>query len=79
MPDDLHLVAHGMTDTASLPEFMQRAKQRSGYHGKRALGHSVWQAGYHDRVIWLEADLPAVVTYVLANPVRAALVENADE
>jgi REP element-mobilizing transposase RayT len=68
-----------MTDTASLPEFMQRAKQRSGYHGKRALGHSVWQAGYHDRVIWLEADLPAVVTYVLANPVRAALVENADE
>ena len=35
MPDHLHLVAQGVTDAASLPEFMQRAKQRSGYHGKR--------------------------------------------
>ncbi len=55
---------------------MQRAKQRSGYHGKRVIGHAVWQAGYHDRVLRSEADTPAVVAYVLANPVRAGLVEN---
>jgi putative transposase len=75
MPDHVHLVAQGVTDAASLPEFMQRAKQRSGYHGKRVIGHSVWQAGYHDRVLRSEADTPAVVAYVLANPVRAGLVE----
>jgi REP-associated tyrosine transposase len=75
MPDHVHLVAQGVTDAASLPQFMQRAKQRSGYHGKRVIGHSVWQAGYHDRVLWLEADTPAVVAYVLENPVRAGLVE----
>ena len=79
MPDHVHLVAQGMTEAASLREFMQRAKQRSGYHGKRAIGHSVWQAGYHDRVIWSEGDTRAVVAYVLANPVRAGLVENASQ
>jgi putative transposase len=76
MPDHVHLVVRSMTEAASLPDFMQRAKQRSGYHGKRVIGHSVWQAGYHDRVLWLEADTPAVVAYVLANPVRAGLAEN---
>ena len=65
-----------MTKAASLPDFMQRAKQRSGYHGKRVVAHSVWQAGYHDRILRSEADMPAVVAYVLANPVRAGLVEN---
>ena len=79
MPDHLHLVAQGVTDAASLPEFMQRAKQRSGYHGKRVIGHSVWQAGYHDRVLRSEADTCSVVAYVLANPVRAGLVENPGE
>jgi putative transposase len=79
MPDHLHVVAHGLTGTASLPDFMHRAKQRSGYHGKRVIGQSIWQVGYHDRIIWSEADSPAVVAYVLANPVRAGLVENADE
>lgn len=79
MPDHLHLVVQGMTDTASRPAFTQRAKQRSGYHGKRATGQSVWQVGYHDRVIWLEADIPAMVAYVLANPVRAGLAQHASD
>ena len=74
MPDHVHLVAQGVTDASSLPDFMQRAKQRSGYYGRRLIGHAIWQTGYHERVLRSEADTPAVVAYVLANPVRAGLV-----
>jgi REP element-mobilizing transposase RayT len=35
MPDHVHLVAHGKTDSAELSKFVHKAKQLSGYYGKR--------------------------------------------
>lgn len=76
MPDHAHLVVEGSTESASLSAFAQRAKQLSGYHGKRLADGRVWQSGYHERVLRADQDTPSVVAYVLANPVRAGLVEN---
>jgi putative transposase len=77
MPDHVHLVIEGLTASASLSAFVQRAKQLSGFHGKRMVGGPVWQTGYHERVLRADQGTPGVVAYVLANPVRAGLVDNA--
>ena len=76
MPDHVHVIVEGTTGSARLERFAQRAKQLSAYYGKRAAGVPVWQVGYHERVLRSDEPTPAVVAYVLANPVRAGLVEN---
>lgn len=38
-------------------------------------GASLWQDGFHDRAIRRDEDLLAVARYVVANPLRAKLVD----
>ena len=56
---------------------MKRAKQYSGFYGKKMSGEAVWQAGYFERVLRENEDIRTVVAYILDNPVRRGLVENA--
>ncbi|GGY09626.1 hypothetical protein GCM10007160_41190 [Litchfieldella qijiaojingensis] len=37
---------------------------------------SIWQRGYHDRAIRDEEDIRAVARYIVANPLRAGLVND---
>ena len=74
MPDHAHLLLEGVVETANLPEAMRSWKQRTGYDWKHRHGTRLWQEGFHDRVLRSEDDTPAVVRYVLENPVRARLV-----
>jgi putative transposase len=74
MPDHVHLIVRGAAESASLIAFMKRAKQLAGFHGRRVTGGPVWQPGYCDRVLRESEDTRIVVAYVLANPVRAGLV-----
>jgi putative transposase len=80
MPDHLHLllVSEG---TAPLVDFMRAFKHRSGYHCKKLLGWdgSFWQKSYYDHVVRSEERLETVAAYVWANPVRAGLVEDAED
>ena len=39
-------------------------------------GAPVWQRGFHDRALRREDDLRAMARYVIANPVRAGLVDS---
>ena len=39
------------------------------------LGGPVWQDGFHDRALRREEDLVAAARYVVANPLRAGLVQ----
>jgi putative transposase len=73
MPAHLHMVVSGTRDHASLPLFVHRAKQLSGYHANPY--RRLWQAGYHDRVLRPYDDIAYFVAYVLDNPVRAGLVK----
>lgn len=41
----------------------------------RQLGMPLWQKGFHDHAVRKEEDLPALARYVVANPVRAGLVQ----
>ncbi|MNN82247.1 hypothetical protein D3C81_1991650 [compost metagenome] len=36
---------------------------------------SLWQQGYHDRALRRDEDLVKLARYVVANPLRAGLVE----
>ncbi|NKQ11796.1 REP-associated tyrosine transposase [Pseudomonas sp. SST3] len=69
MPDHLHwLVQLGQ---GTLPQLVGRVKSISA----RYIGQSVWQAGFHDRALRREEDLRSVARYIVANPLRAGLVD----
>ena len=55
---------------------MQRIKGRSAISINRVFGNQgqLWQKGFHDRAIRKEEDLQAIARYVVANPLRAGLV-----
>jgi len=76
MPDHLHwLVELGDTDLSRL---VLRVKSRSAITINRTLGKSgrLWQKGFHDHALRREEDLRGVARYVVANPVRAGLVQS---
>jgi REP element-mobilizing transposase RayT len=80
MPDHVHLLitASEGTDAAA---FMYRFKQASGFACNRLLGRQgpFWQASYYDHVVRKDEGVEMVRAYVLENPVRAGLVENAED
>ena len=56
---------------------MQRTKGHSAISINRILGNQgqLWQKGFHDRAIRKEEDMQEIARYVVANPLRAGLVE----
>src|SRR3954469_3649848 len=45
MPDHVHLLVEGMSETSDLRRFVQTAKRRSGSVYARTVGGSLWQEG----------------------------------
>lgn len=75
MPDHLHwLIALG---DSSLDQLMRRVKTNSArvINRQRGITGALWQTGYHDRALRQEEDVQAVARYVVANPLRAGLVD----
>lgn len=79
MPDHLHLVVKGTTDTSDLRCFAALAKQKSAFEFARATTNRLWQPSYFDRWIRPEESELMFVRYVLENPVRAGLVSRCEE
>ena len=75
MPDHWHgLIELGATET--LPVCVQRLKantSRSFGVGRQHDG--VWAPGFHDRALRSSDDLRVAARYVIANPLRAGLVD----
>jgi len=69
MPDHLHwlMVLH----EGKLSDAVQLLKGRSA----RAIGHTVWQANYFDHAVRKDEDIRKMARYIVANPLRANLVE----
>ena len=79
MPDHLHLLADGRDAAVPLPAFMKRAKQLSGYYGKRIAHRRVWQPGYYDDIVGSADANEEYIRYIAMNPVRARLVADPRE
>ncbi|MGY1891886.1 transposase [Pseudomonas jessenii] len=75
MPDHFHWLIE--LQRGSLSEVMQKTKSLSTKAVRQASGGNsvLWQRGFHDRALRREEDLVKMARYVVANPLRAGLVE----
>ena len=76
MPDHFHWLVE--LHNGDLPRLMQRTKSRSARAVNKARQSFgvLWQKGYFDRALHREEDLKAMARYIVANPLRAGLVEH---
>jgi putative transposase len=81
MPDHLHLLVHGTTEESALKLYMHRCKQQTGFEWKNRRKHRrrLWQEGFHDRILRDTDPDEGVIRYIIENPVRAGLVDDARE
>lgn len=80
MPDHVHLLVLAPVG-ADVMAFMRRFKQASGFACSRLLGINgrFWQRSYYDHVLRRDEDFESVRRYMRENPVRAGLVEVAED
>ena len=79
MPDHFHWLVE--LHNGDLPKLMQTTKSRCArlINQERGFSAPVWQKGYFDRALRHEDDLRAMARYIVANPLRAGLVEHIGE
>jgi len=75
IPDHLHWLF--VLGDEGLAVVVRTMKSRSARAVNHLLAHegSMWQKGYHDHAIRREEDLCKLARYMVANPLRAGLVE----
>ncbi|MFC6337074.1 transposase [Pseudomonas sp. CCM 7891] len=76
MPDHFHWLVE--LHNGDLPRLMRITKSRSAraINSARSSYGTLWQKGYFDRALRREEDLKAMDRYIVANPLRAGLVEH---
>jgi len=79
MPDHVHLVLQGQSDAADLKSLILSWNTRTAHAWRMANGSRLWQSGYYDHVLREGENVLAVARYVLMNPVRAGLVQDAKD
>ena len=77
MPDHLHALVEGLTEVADFRNFCSLMRRRCSSACWPVVKSSLWQDGYHERVLRGTDGTQEVIDYILANPVRAGLVERA--
>ena len=85
MPDHLHWL-FALREDFKLSEVMKSVKNYSSRKIGDSLRESgemeathIWQEGFHDHALREEDDLIDVARYVVANPVRAGLVQRVED
>jgi REP element-mobilizing transposase RayT len=76
MPDHFHGLV-SLTSKGNLSALMQRFKGASAREINRRLGHhgTCWQPAFYDHALRTGEDRIGVARYIVANPLRAGLVE----
>jgi putative transposase len=75
MPDHVHLLVEGESDTADLQRFVKRWKQTTGFEYAKEHGCRLWQVGFFDHVLRCDEDTERQALYILGNPIRAGLTK----
>jgi len=70
MPDHMHWLMQ-LGEDASLSKVVGSVKAVTAHR----IGRRIWQDGFHDHALRQEEDLAEVARYIVANPLRAGLVE----
>ena len=77
MPDHLHWLIQ-LNERWPLPRVVKTLKARSALTINRHLGQhgSLWQKAYYDRAVRKGEDIRTIARYIVANPLRAGLVQD---
>ncbi len=75
MPDHLHAVV-AASDGGDVVEWVRRFKGRVAAAARGMGSRALWQRSFHDHVLRADEAVAEALKYVLANPVRANLVED---
>ncbi len=78
MPDHLHWLFELACDEP-LHRIIQGVKSYSAWtinQARGTAGAKVWQPGFHDHAVRREEDLRALARYIVANPLRAGIVDD---
>ena len=80
MPDHVHWLFQ-LNDKMELPVVIKHFKARTARQLNRKLNRSgsVWQKAFYDRALRDGEDLQQTARYIVANPLRAGLVENIED
>ncbi len=81
MPDHIHWL-FALQNQSSLAEVIRSVKGRSSNQIQKirrerneiATKQALWQDGYHDHAVRKEEDLQQLARYIVANPLRAGIV-----
>jgi len=73
MPDHLHFLAEGMSETSDLVTFVNGFKQHSGFEFGARTAKRLWQRRYYDHILRPNEPLEDVACYIWWNPVRKNL------
>ena len=79
MSDHVHVLLEGLCEHANLQVAMHDWKQRTAFMWRQSTGNRLWQTGYYDYVVRDEDSVPSIVKYIIGNPVRARLVDDASQ
>jgi putative transposase len=79
MPDHLHLLIEGQSESSDCRRFIARAKQYSGFYYSKEFDRRLWQRNGYEHVLRDDEQTHAVARYVLNNPIRAGLVEKVED
>jgi REP-associated tyrosine transposase len=80
MPDHVHVIVRGTSETSDLRHCVKLTKQRIEYVARSQFStRHLWQDGYYERVLRSRHAVETAVRYVLENPVRAGLARTIDE
>jgi REP element-mobilizing transposase RayT len=76
MPDHLHWLVQ-LRDSHALSRVVADVKSVSAHRINQTLGREgqLWQPGFHDHALRRDEDLTAAARYLVANPLRAGLVQ----
>ncbi|MEN8257939.1 MAG: transposase [Thermodesulfobacteriota bacterium] len=74
MPDHLHWLMQ-LGEVKSLGETVQTLKSIIS----RKIGGPIFQKGFYDHALRKEEDIKALARYIVANPLRAGLVDNIND
>jgi len=79
MPDHVHLVVQTTDHAGDVARFARLAKQYAGFAHSQQVKERLWQPGWHDRLLRKSDDFVIVIRYVLRNPIRAGLAQEASQ
>jgi len=79
MPDHLHLLIEGQSESSDCRRFIARAKQYSGFYYSQAFQRKLWQRNGYERVLRDDEVTVVAARYILNNPLRSGLAEKVED